>query len=47
MFQSALTVLAHRNKWWTGWQRWHFTAMTLVSCYLAIVLLRWGFGKMP
>jgi CubicO group peptidase (beta-lactamase class C family) len=47
MGQWVFTALAHRNKWWRGWQRWHFTALTLASCYVAIVLLWWRFGKMP
>jgi len=47
IIQSVFMVLAHRYKWWTGWQRWHFTAMTLAAGYLAIILLWWGFGKIP
>jgi hypothetical protein len=45
--QWVFTALAHKNKWWGGWQRWHFTAMTLACCYVAMVLLCWGFGKIP
>ena len=45
--QAAFMVLAHRNKWWTEWQRWHYTAMTLTACYFVIVMLLWGFGKIP
>ena len=43
--QAVFMVLAHRNKWWTPWQRWHFTVITLASCYFVIVILWWGFGK--
>jgi CubicO group peptidase (beta-lactamase class C family) len=45
--QAVFMVLAHRNKWWTPWQRWHFTVITLASCYFVIVILWWGFGKIP
>lgn len=47
MAQAVFMILAHRNKWWTGWQRWHYTAITLAECYFVIVLLWWGFGKVP
>lgn len=47
VIQAVFMVLAHRNKWWTPWQRWHFTVITLASCYFVIVLLLWGFGKIP
>jgi len=45
--QAAFMVLAHKNKWWTEWQRWHFTVATLAACYFVIVMLLWGFGKIP
>jgi CubicO group peptidase (beta-lactamase class C family) len=47
VIQAVFMVLAHRNKWWTPWQRWHFTVITLASCYFVIVILLWGFGKIP
>jgi hypothetical protein len=47
MVQSVFVILAYRNKWWSGWQRWHFAAITLAAYYLAVVLLWWGFGKIP
>ena len=43
--QAVFTILAHRNKWWTGWQRWHYTAITLAASYYVMVLLWWGFEK--
>jgi len=45
--QSVLTVLVHKNKVWNMWLRLHFTAMTLTTCYFIIVMLWWGFGKIP
>jgi len=47
LIQAVFMVLAHRNKWWTKWQRWHYTVMTLAACYFVFVVLWWGFGKMP
>lgn len=45
--QAFFMLLAHRNKWWTVWQRFHFTSITLAACYFVIVILWWGFGKIP
>ena len=45
--QVVFMVLAHRNKWWTVWQRWHYSSVTLTACYFVFVLLWWGFGKIP
>ncbi len=45
--QAVFMVLAYRNKWWPVWQRWHYTSVTLATCYFAIVMLWWGFGIIP
>lgn len=45
--QAVLLVMAYRNKWWTTWQRWHFTAITLAACFFVMMMLLWGFGKIP
>ena len=45
--QALFMVLAHRNKWWTAWKRWHFTAITFAACFFVIVMLLWGFGRLP
>jgi hypothetical protein len=45
--QAIFMLLAHRNKWWTVWQRWHFTAITLAACFFVFAILLWGFGKLP
>ena len=43
--QALFMLLAHRNKWWSVWQRWHFTAITLAACFFVMMMLFWGFGK--
>jgi CubicO group peptidase (beta-lactamase class C family) len=45
--QAVFLVLAYRNKWWTVWQRWHYTAVTLAACSFVIVMLLLGFGRIP
>jgi len=47
LIQMVFMVLAHKNKWWTLWQRWHFSAMTLAASCFVSVLLWWGFGNIP
>jgi hypothetical protein len=45
--QAVFLVLAYRNKWWTVWQRWHYTAVTIAACSFVIVMLLLGFGIIP
>jgi len=45
--QAVFMVLAYRNKWWTMWQRWHYTAVTFAACFFVMMMLLWGFGKIP
>ena len=45
LVQVGFTVLAYKNNWWTRWQRWHFTAMTVAVFCFVLVLFWWGFGK--
>ncbi len=45
--QAAFMALAHRRKWWSAWERWHYAMMTLAACYFVVVMLWGGFGKIP
>ena len=45
--QTVFMILAYKNKWWSVWQRWHYTAVTLAACYFVTVMIWWGFGIIP